>query len=68
MDEMERRVRERRKQILMAGSGEEFMDEDEAEEIAYSESLEDIYNSDGDHLAETDPDLAEWLGNRTRPR
>jgi hypothetical protein len=61
MSEMERRVRERRKEILMAGNGEDFMDEDEAEGIAYSESLVDIYNMDGDHLAETDPDLAEWL-------
>ena len=73
MSEMERRVRERRKETLMTGNGEDFMDEDEAEGIAYSESLEDIYNQDGDHLAETDPDLAEWLdqavqGKRPRER
>jgi hypothetical protein len=62
MSEMERRVRERRKEILMAGNGsDDFMDEDEAEGIAYRESLEDIYWMDGGHLADTDPDLAEWL-------
>jgi hypothetical protein len=34
MSDMERRVRERHKEILMAGDGEDGMEEDEAEKIA----------------------------------
>ena len=61
MNEMERRVRERRKEILMAGNGDETMCEHDAKEIAYSDSLSIIMNQDGEHLAETDPDLFDWL-------
>lgn len=57
----ERRVRERRREILMAGDGDTGLSEGEAHEIAYSESLADIYDQDGDHLADTDPELADWL-------
>lgn len=65
MSETERRVRERRIDILMAGDGTytNGLSEEEAREIAYSETLSEIYDQDGDHLTDTDPDLVEWLEN-----
>jgi hypothetical protein len=57
----EERLRTRRMEILMAGSdGTDGYYEEEARDIAWSESLEDIMDQDGEHLAETDPDLCEW--------
>lgn len=56
MNEMERRVRERRQQILMVGDGDEGLSEQEAHE-----TLEVIADQDGEHLAQTDPDLWAWL-------
>ena len=61
--EMERRIRERRAEILAAGDGCDTMPVEEARGIAFSEPLEAIAAQDGDHLAETEPELAEWLGN-----
>jgi len=56
---MEDKLRQRRIEILMAGSGdpEDDMSEEEATAIAMSETVDQILLMDAEHLCETDPDL-----------
>lgn len=61
--ENERQLRQRRAEILIAGNGDQGMNEQEAMRIAFTEPVEDILNVDGEHIAETDPDLFDEGGN-----
>jgi hypothetical protein len=54
----EAELRQRRAEILMAGDGcGECLSEGEAIRAANEESVEEILDSDGKHLSETDPHL-----------
>lgn len=59
------RVRLRREEILMAGNGDEGMPENIAQHSAWNEPLITILDADGEHIAETDPDLADWIATQS---
>lgn len=56
----DQRIRERRVAILMAGDGDEGMSEADATATAAKETIEQILAQDGDHLAESDPELFDF--------
>jgi hypothetical protein len=57
---MEQRIRQRRKEILIAGDGDTGMSEEEAEATANGETIAEIMEQDGEHLSHTDPELYDW--------
>jgi len=63
MTKNEKRLRERRAEILIAGDGTSGMDPEQARKVADEEAIEMILQQDGDHLIETDPDLFDENGD-----